>query len=458
VLTQALERGGSLYAASLLAHCRAELCRWEGLAELHASVAKDLSAAGGETMNAFAALSIPLSPLAQLHVAQRWAGDLAPPVRPPPTPRQKSNAAARLRLGYVSSDFRKHAMTSLLTEVWERHDRARLETFAYSLVPPEPSAFGARVAGAFEHFVDVSAQPAAGIARRIRSDGVDVLVDLNGYTTHAKSEIFALRPAPLQISWLGYLGTLGAPWYDYVLTDRFVAPAALQPFFTERFLYLPDCYCPSDTRRTVAEAVPSRAACGLPERGRVFCCFNNSYKILPEVFAVWMRLLAATPGSVLWLAPGNATAKTSLRREAQARGVDPERLVFAARVSLPEHLARHAHAELFLDTSPYNAGTTANDALFMGVPVLTCSGASMVSRVAGSQLRAIGLPELVTTSLEEYEALALKLAAESELLAAYRARLATNRNTHPLFDMTRFTRNLDDLLCNAWENRDSAAR
>jgi len=279
------------------------------------------------------------------------------------------------------------------------------------------------------------------------------LIDLNGYTTHAKSEIFALRPAPVQISWLGYLGTLGAEWYDYVLTDRFVCPPAQQPFFTERFLYLPDCYCPSDTRRPVAAVRSDRMACGLPEQGFVFCCFNSTYKILPAVFDTWMRLLRQVPGSVLWLAPGNATASTNLRREAGERGIDPRRLIFAPRVGLPEHLARHVHADLFLDTMPYNAGATANDALFMGVPVLTCAGETMASRVAGSQLTAIGLPELVTTRLGDYETQALTLARQPALLRQYKDRLRVNRDTHPLFDMVRFTRSLDDRLCAAWENR-----
>jgi predicted O-linked N-acetylglucosamine transferase (SPINDLY family) len=339
-------------------------------------------------------------------------------------------------------------------ECWERIDRTRIETFAYSLLSADPSPVGRRIAHAFEHFLDVGAEPAAVIARRITEDGIEVLIDLNGYTTYAKSEILALKPAPVQISWLGYLGTLGAEWYDYVLTDRFAGPPALQAFFTERFLYLPDCYCPSDTKRPVA-SVPERAACGLPEQGLVFCCFNASYKILPAVFDVWMRLLGQVPGSVLWLAPGNAMAGANLGREARVRGVDPRRLVFAPRVSLPEHLARHVHADLFLDTAPYNAGTTANDALFMGVPVLTCAGDTMASRVAGSQLHAIGLPELVTTSLSEYEALALALATEPARLQAWRQRLAAHRLTHPLFDMERFTRALDDLLLSAWENHTS---
>jgi predicted O-linked N-acetylglucosamine transferase (SPINDLY family) len=309
-----------------------------------------------------------------------------------------------------------------------------------------------RIEAAFDRFVDCSDEAVEQIARRIRADGIEVLIDLNGYTTHAKSELFALRPAPVQISWLGYLGTLGAPWYDYVLTDRFACPAELQGFFTERFLYLPDCYCPSDTQRPIAPVAPTRATCGLPEHGLVFCCFNNCYKILPPVFAVWMRLLAQVPGSVLWLSPAVATAHANLRREAAARGVDPERLVFAPRVSLSEHLARHLHADLFLDTTPYNAGTTANDALFMGVPVLTCAGETMASRVAGSQLLAIGLPELITTHLEDYEALALHLATAPERLQSLRDRLAANRPTYPLFDMARFTHALDDLLHTTWEN------
>jgi predicted O-linked N-acetylglucosamine transferase (SPINDLY family) len=393
-----------------------------------------------------------MSPAAQLRVARRWARDLVPETPLPPAHGRAARDSSRLRLAYVSSDFRTHAMAALLTEVWERHDRSRLETRAYSIGPSESSSLRARIGASFEHFVDCYEQSAEQIARRIRDDGIDMLVDLNGYTTHAKSEIFALKPAPVQLSWLGYLGTLGADWYDYVLTDRFVSPPSTQAYFSERFLYLPDCYCPSDTRREVAAQPASRSQCALPERGVVFCCFNNSYKILPPVFEVWMRLLANTPGSVLWLAPGNPTAGANLRREAAARGVDPARLVLAPRVSLPEHLARHPHADLFLDTTPYNAGTTTNDALFMGVPVVTCAGATMVSRIAGSQLHAIGLPELVTTTLADYEALALSLAREPQQLAALKARLAANRRTQPLFDMARFSRALDDLLIGAWEN------
>jgi predicted O-linked N-acetylglucosamine transferase (SPINDLY family) len=447
----------ALYPASLLAYCRAQLCAWDGLDALHHRIRHALGAASDEAVNAFAMLSMPLSPGLLLRAARRWARDLepTPPYAPPPT---SARSSGLLRLGYVSSDFRTHATASLLAEVWERHDRTRVTTFAYSIGPPERSALRARIEAGFDRFVDCAVESPEPIARRIREDGIEVLIDLNGYTTHSKSEIFALRPAPVQMSWLGYLGTLGASWCDYVLTDRFACPPQLQPFFSERFLYLPDCYCPSDSQRPVAAQVPTRAACALPEHGVVFCCFNNAYKILPAVFTVWMRLLAAVPGSVLWLAPASATARTNLCREAAARGIDSERLVFAPRVNLPEHLARHVHADLFLDTTPYNAGTTANDALFMGLPVLTCAGETMASRVAGSQLTAIGLPELITKSLADYEARALELAREPQRLSALRARLAANRHTQPLFDMVRFTRALDDLLISAWENRASLAR
>jgi predicted O-linked N-acetylglucosamine transferase (SPINDLY family) len=457
VLAQATALDPSLlYASSLLAYCQGQLCAWTGLAARHESIRRALEAGSDQPVNAFAALSIPLSAAMQLTVARRWARDLAPP-SPPTFPPPAAHRAAALNVGYVSSDFRTHATAFLLAEVWERHDRARLTTHAYSIGPPEASALRHRIESAFDSFVDCADATIEETARRIRADGIGVLVDLNGYTTHAKSEIFALRPAPLQLSWLGYLGTLGADWYDYVLTDRFVAPPALQACFAERFLYLPDCYCPSDTRRPVAPSAASRTACGLPETGRVFCCFNNAYKILPAVFEVWMRLLLAVPGSVLWLSPANATAVANLRREAAAREVDPARLIFAPRVALPEHLARHAHADLFLDTAPYNAGATANDALFMGVPVITCAGATMASRVAGSQLTAIGLPELVTHKLADYEAQALTLARDPAQLLQLRARLAANRRTHPLFDMARFTRALDDLLLAAWENRSAPA-
>ena len=303
-----------------------------------------------------------------------------------------------------------------------------------------------RIEAAFDRFVDCSECSIEETVRRIRQDGVDVLIDLNGYTTLARSEILALRPAPVQASWLGYLGTSGARWYDYLITDRFVTPEDRQSFFTERFLYLRHCYCPSDTRREIAPLAPSRDECGLPSSGFVFCCFNNQYKILPVVFDAWMRLLGQVPQSVMWLSPTNATAGANLRREAALRGIDPHRLVFAPRIPLPLHLARHVHADLFLDTAPYNAGTTANDALLMGVPVLTVAGSTMASRVAASQLAAIGLSELATGGLSAYEALAAELAGAPASLSEYRHRLRLNRANTALFDMPAFVADLEERL------------
>jgi protein O-GlcNAc transferase len=443
------------YAIALLAHCRARMCAWEGLSALHADLLRRTDS-GDDSINAFVALSLPLSPATQLRIAKRWARDLAPGVTPVARHSRATARQSRMRLGYVSSDFRTHAMASLMTEVWERHDRSRSETFAYSIGPREDSALRRRIEAAFDHFADCADEDVAQTAQRIRDDDIDLLIDLNGYTTHARSEIFALRPAPVQLQWLGYLGTLGAEHIDYVLTDRFATPPEQQAFFTERFLYLPDCYCPSDTRRDIAAGAPKREQSGLPPQSFVFCCFNDAYKIVPEVFDVWMRLLTKVSRSVLWLAPGRATAVDNLRREAAMRGIDPSRVVFAPHVPLPQHLARHVHADLFLDTVPYNAGTACNEALFMGVPVLTCIGVAMAGRVAGSQLRAIGLQELVTQNLAEYELLALKLATMPDLLADYRERLRGNCSTHPLFDMARFVLGLEDTLAGAWQ--DYAAR
>jgi protein O-GlcNAc transferase len=355
-------------------------------------------------------------------------------------------------VGFVSSDFRNHPVASLLTEAWERIDRGRLETFAYGIVPTDPGPVGQRIARSFEHFADVSAEHVNSIAERIRADGIAILFDLNGYTQNAKPEIFALRPAPLQINSMGFPGTLGAEWYDYIHVDHFAAPAELQQHYTERFFHMPHSYVPSDTRRAPGGPAPTRSDVGLPDGAFVFCCFNNTFKLLPEVFAVWARLLAAVPDSVLWLLAPNAESMTNLRREARKAGIDPARLIFAPRVENAQHLARTALADLFLDTSPYGAHTTTNDALLVGLPVVTCAGDTLASRNPGSQLRAIGLPDMVTLSFDEYEALALRLAREPGALASVRTRLAENRSTYPLFDMPRYARDFEDGLLRIWDD------
>jgi predicted O-linked N-acetylglucosamine transferase (SPINDLY family) len=449
----------SVYALSMLAHARQQQCAWEQLPTLFARLETLLSGEGGQgavPVDAFSALSMPLSPLAQLHVAQRWARKFAPSRRSDP-PLVAIAPGERLRVAFVSANFRDHPTAHLSLEFWEKIDRSRLEMFAYSLGGDAADAFRHRAQAAFEHFVDVGSLAVEAIAQRIRDDRIAILFDRNGYTLNAREGIFALRPAPLQINCIGYPGTLGAPWYDYIFTDRFSLPEHLTPFYSERPLYMPHMAFPSDTTRLTPGPPPSRAACGLPQTGFVFCCFNNAYKILPDVFALWMRLLAAVPGSVLWLLETAAEATANLRREAQAAGVDPARLIFAPRLSVQAHVARNAAADLFLDTYPYGAHTTANDALLAGLPLLTCVGDTLVSRIAGSQLTAIGLPELISTNFADYEAQALKLATQPPLLQSLRDRLAANRHRSPLFDMDRYARDFEHAMARLWAHHAGGA-
>ena len=388
----------------------------------------------------FSLLSL-ASPAEHLAYARQVAAQFgAPPASfPPAAPR----SGGRIRLGYLSADLRTHPVAFLVAGLIERHDRRRFEVLGYSCGPDDGSAIRARLTGAFDHVVDLQAASDRQAAERIHADAVDILVDLTGYTAHGRTAILAHRPAPIQVNYLGYPGTTGADFIDYIIVDRFVVPADQQPFFSERLVHLPNCYQPCEIIQEVAERTPSRAECGLPEQGFVFCCFNNVLKITPELFDIWMRLLAAVPGSVLWLVTATPSVKDNLWREAVDRRVAADRLVFAAPTSRPEYLARLGLADLFLDTLPYNAGATASDALWAGLPVLTCSGDTYVGRMAGAVLTAAGLPELITTSLKGYESLAIRLATEPGLLAPLRQRLACNRSIMPLFDIARFTRDLE---------------
>ena len=444
---------GNPYALAMLAHARQHRCWWPGIGTLFADLQRlvDSSHEHSWSVIPFPLLAMPLPAPTHLRAARQWARALHPG---PLLPRPVAPAApdGRLRVGFVSSDFRSHPVASLLTEVWERIDRSRLETFAYGVLPADRGPVGQRIARSFEHFSDVSAERISAVVKRIRSDGIAILFDLNGYTLNAKSHIFARRPAPVQINSMGFPGTLGADWYDYIHVDHFVAPAEMQPHYTERFFHMPHAYVPSDTHRAPVGALPTRSSVGLPAAAFVFCCFNNTFKLLPDVFAVWMRLLSAVPDSVLWLLDTNDDATANLRREMKNAGVDPSRLIFAPKVTNAEHLARIALADLFLDTSPYGAHTTTNDALLVGVPVVTCARDTLASRNPGSQLRAIGLPDMVTSTFDEYEALALRLASDPSALASVRARLVENRATYPLFDMARYARDLEDGLLRIWHD------
>jgi len=443
---------GNRYALSLLAHARQQRCAWSGLDQIFGRIEQILEGEDVETnfpCMPFATLAMPLSARALLHAAQRWSRTIArEPL--PAKPIVDRAAGERLRVAFATWNMRDHPTMHLSLEFWEKIDPSRLEMFAYSLRADDDNPFQRRARAAFEHYADVSQDSVGRIAQRIRDDRIHILIDRNGYTLNAREGIFPLRPAPIQINCIGFPGTMGAPWYDYIFTDHYSLPDHLRAFYTERPLHMPYMAFPSDTTRLPAGPPPSRAACGLPANGFVFCCFNTSYKILPGMFAIWMRLLAKVPGSVLWLLDTSAEVVANLKAEASAARVDPQRLVFAPRVSVGAHVARNAAADLFLDTYPYGAHTTANDALLAGLPVLTCAGDTLVSRIAGSQLAAIGLPELITECSNDYEALAVELASHPDLLATYRARLRENRVLAPLFDMTRYARDFEDAMQRVW--------
>lgn len=358
----------------------------------------------------------------------------------------------KIRVAYLSPDFREHPVGHLTAGIFEHHDRSRFETIALSLGIDDQSGLRTRIAGSFDRFIDVREMNSRDIAKLMRSLEVDIAVDLAGYTADSRTDIFAWRPAPVQVNYLGYPSTLGLGYLDYIIADRFVIPEADQPHFSEKVVYLPDTYLPTDASLQVAERTPSREECGLPETGFVFCSFNHAYKINPAIFDVWMRILARTPESVLWLMKLNSSAEGNLRREAQARGIAPERLIFATRVPrVEDHLARYRRADLFLDTTPYNAHTTASDALFVGLPVLTCQGNAFPGRVAAGLLHAIGLPELVTGSFADYEEQAVLLAGDPERLGLVHAKLRANRDTTPLFDTAQFCRYLEGAYDGMWQ-------
>jgi len=429
------------YATGRLHHAMLHCCDWSDHVPQTARVERAVLQ-GKRAVMPFSFLAVSASPAAHRICAETFATDQFPPAAVPAW-RGERYGHDRIRLAYLSADFRDHPVPILLAGVLERHDRARFQTVGVSLAPDDGSPMRRRLEGAFEGFIDATKLDDRAVADRLRALEVDILVDISGFTQGVRTGILAHRPAPVQVNYLGFPGTMGAPYVDYILADATVVPPEEKRHFTEQVVHLPDAYQANDAARAIAAAAPTRTAAGLPAQGFVYCCFNKNYKIMPEIFDVWMRLLRRVDGSVLWLLEANATASDNLRREAGRRGVDPARLVFAPRVRPDEHLARHALAGLFLDTLPYNAHTTASDALWAGLPIVTCTGTAFPGRVATSLLRAAGLPELVTTDLASYEALALRLAAEPGVLAGIRAKLAANRATCALFDTDRMRRQLE---------------
>jgi predicted O-linked N-acetylglucosamine transferase (SPINDLY family) len=386
-------------------------------------------------------LAIADDPPLQLEVAKAWARTLSPAGGPAAL--RPSAPGEKLRIGYFSADFYDHATMFLMARLFEVHDRGRFEVHAFSYGPDRQDTMQRRLTAAVDRFHDVRNLGDPEVAELARRQAIDVAVDLKGYTLGTRPGIFANRAAPVQINYLGYPGSMGADFIDYIVADPVVVPPDRRQSYSEKVITLPGSYQVNDDRRAIASRTFTRAELGLPERGFVFCCFNNNYKISPAEFAIWMRLLGKVEGSVLWLFEGDALVKANLAREAETRGVDPGRLVFAAKMPNAEHLARQACADLFLDTFNYNAHTTASDALWAGLPVVTKAGNSFAARVAASLLMAVGLPELVTSSPEAYERLALELATDPDRLAAIKAKLAANRLTTPLFDSERFARHIE---------------
>jgi predicted O-linked N-acetylglucosamine transferase (SPINDLY family) len=438
-------------------HARMHLCDWRDFDAQCAGLSADV-ADGRAATYPFQLLSCASTPAAQLKCARTFVVNKCPAFAEPFW-RGEPYRHARIRLAYLSADLREHPVAHLIAGMFERHDRSRFETVAISFGDDKPSAIRDRLKGAFDRFLDANKMSDREVAKLIRELEVDIAVDLNGFTDGSRPDIFAYKPAPVQVNYLGYAGTLGQDYCDYIIADRFVIPEESRADYAEEVVYLPDSFLVNDVDRKISARTPSRAEAGLPDKGFVFCCFNQAYKITPDVFDVWMRLLGQIDGSVLWLSSSNAHAPRNLRREAQARGIAADRLVFAPRVPLNEdHLARVRLADLFLDTLYYNAHTTAADALWAGVPVLTRPGATFASRVAGSLLGAVGLPELITTSLTDYEALAVALARDPQRLAGVRQKLARNRDVCPLFDTARFTRHIEAAYTTMWQRAECGER
>lgn len=434
-------------------------CEWKNLQALTqriiASVDNPAQDASSRPAAPFTCLtlSIATTPEQQLRCARQWIAKQPAPLIRFQHDRSTRRAAAdgRITIGYASIDFREHPVAYLVVGLFENHDRRRFRTVGYSYGPDDGGPTRRRIAAAFDEFVDLQGSSSTDAARRMHADKVDILVDLGGYTRDARTQVMAMQPAPIQVSYWGYPATMAAPYMDYILVDPFIVPPDQQPFFSERLVHLPGCYMPCDSHRPISPETPRRRDCGLPEAGFVFGCFNSPYKITPAIFAVWMNLLHAVPDSALWLLEGNPLVPINLRRRAAEAGIDPRRLVFAPWTSAPEHLARYRLVDLALDCYPYSAHTTGSDALWVGCPLVTVVGETFASRVAGSLLQAIGLQDLVAGSFAEYAATALRLARDPASLAEVRQRLAANCTTCGLFDSERLARNVERAYEMMWQ-------
>jgi predicted O-linked N-acetylglucosamine transferase (SPINDLY family) len=437
------------YALDALVEIARNACDWNRADALTDKLIKQIQERTA-VPNPFTLLSSVDDPAFQLQCARRWLHD-AIPILPAPMCTSQRWRNDKIRVAYISPDLRQHPVGYLLVKAIECHDRARFEAIAVSTGLSDGSEIHARLVKAFDQFHNVFELGDHDIAKLLRELRVDIAVDLAGPTASGRPGILAHRPAPIQVNYLGYPGTMGADFIDYIIADHFLIPVDAQRFYFEKIVYLPDTFQANDSKRLKPASVPIRSEVGLLDGNVVFCAFNSSYKINLQMFAVWMRLLQNIEGSILWLIENSSSVVHNLRREAAARGIDAERLVFAPRASYADYLSRYRLADIFLDTLPFNGGTTASDALWMGLPIVSCAGTAFSSRMSGSLLHAIGLPELVTSSLGEYEALALQLARDAPLLANTKAKLAHNRDTYPLFNSKCFTRHLETAYTTMWE-------
>ena len=426
------------------------ICDWHDFERRRDNVLERI-AQGLAAAHPFEVLTLTDSAHLQLAATQTWVREkfTANRASAPSHPRH-----GRIRLGYFSGDFHQHAVAFLTAELFERHDRQRFEITAFSFGPHKRDAMRERLEAAFDRFIDVRERSDLEIVQLARRLEIDIAIDLGGYTEGARTEIFAARAAPLQLSYIGYLGTMGAPFIDYLIADPTLIPPAHRPHYAERILYL-ESYQANDTRRVIAERNFTRAELGLPREGIVFCCFNAVWKFNPVIFSSWMRILARVPRSVLFLFADHPLIEQNLRKEAAARGVVPERLVFGGRLPTADYLARYRAADLFLDTLPYGGGTTASDALWAGVPVLTCRGEALASRIAASLLTALDMPQLITDSLQDYEERAVELANDPERLSELRGLLGERRATARLFDIGAFTLDLERAYMSIYERQRS---
>ncbi len=459
---KALALNPQLYHAKVhLVHQKQHICDWNNLDHEIAEIRDWVKTKPQAQISPFAFLAMPSTTAEEQKLcANNWVSNryasLIDLGRQLNFTRQAHAAGKKIKIGYMSADFRLHPLAFLVSELLELHDRSQFEIIGFSYGADDKTDARKRIEKAFDAFYDIRQLPDIDAAKKIHACGIDILVDLTGFTQNSRCGIVALKPAPITMSWLGFPGTMGGfkggsfkggsdqskPLFDYLLTDSFITPPKAASNYAEQLALLPHSYQPNDRKRPVAKT-PSRAECGLPDNAFVFCCFNQTFKITADFFNSWMRLLKATPNSVLWLLDCNRWAKQNLIEQAALHGIASERLIFAPRVSIAEHLARHVHADLFLDTLPYNAHTTCSDALWMGLPVLTCVGETFASRVAGSLLKAAGLDELITYTLAEYESKALYLAKNPQTLLNMKEKLLNEKMTSALFDTTKFARSLE---------------